>query len=739
MDAVPVLTAEQINKRNEKLKGIGNGALSLARYVNEKMESVQKLKDLNTVKDEDKQLQVAKNMRKDLDDRLDRLLDPKTGYNLGENKEGQDIVNDIAANFKIFDDNVDKLQKAINKRDIFLMGKIVQKIGEGFNAEFKKISTTERQIPHQTNKFSFYKKVIEDSEALKNKIETAQAELNNNYNGKFNEFQKNSSDKIKQLKAWINKYKPEYEKLLGYVKKGVADEIDKLKKTISEKDKEINDLKVKVTGITKDKVDKLEKEKDSAVWKLKTLEAKLTNMKIIKFEDRPLEDLGGVDHGEFNQEFHYYYVNDRGILDEAHERDKQLKIFTRGYKLVAIDDNTIRHVYLDDADYTSRNYDSLYDKGKQIAQNFYNLMNHPKLVVTSDICCRLFHFFVALNLSLHTRVVVNGGMFFNDPYDNLSGKKRELTDIFSEQMLKQIHKNIGTYNSKQFIWLRGRGDGYDNIAKLPSVIKSISNIPWSKFKSASFMIAGNTINIYPSVPMKYLMQVRDVTKAFPIPADRALYGKYQGMYVDPKQYLFIGSSDEFNTLKTNVLGYDISSEAGRNVYVYGEDIYKYHLPLIANPEYGIYRDKDVDITANGNFENGYTLDITGEEYNNSLYNSNKYSFGVKTYGDMNDRFGLIRNENDLSKYSMEYIFDSERAKAFGRRGLRPDKFSHIISTNSRRIRSNDEDEGPHIRMWGGKVSISILLFFVFLILICVAVIVIVIMAGKEENPNINTS
>lgn len=737
---VPVLTPAQINERNEKLKVIRNGAQTLARYVNEKIDSVPKLKDLAKVKDENEQLKKAKNTRKSLDDRLLRLTDPNTGYKLDENKERQEIVNDIGASFKIFDNNVGKLQNAINKQDILLMKKIVQQIGDGFNSRFNKISNTERQIPSQTNKFPLYKNVIEQSETLKNDIENAQDELNTNYNGQFQEFHQNTNDKIKKLNTWINQYKPQYEKLLESVKKGVADEIDKLKKTISEKDKEINDLKVKVTGITKDKVDKLEKEKDSAVWKLKTLEAKLTNMKIIKFEDRPLEDLGGVDHGEFIQEFHYYYVNDLGILEEAHERDKQLKIFTRGYKLVAIDDNTIRHVYLDDADYTSRNYDSLYDKGKQIAQNFDNLMNHPKLVVTSDICCRLFHFFVVLNLSFHTRVVVNGGMFFNDPYDNLSGKKRELTDIFSEQMLRQIHiHNRASYNLKQFIWLRGRGDGYDNIAKLPSVIKSISNIPWSKFKSASFMIAGNTINIYPSVPMKYLMQVRDVTKSFPIPADRALYGKYQGMYTDPKQYLFIGSSDEFNTLKTNTLGYDISSEAGRNVYVYGEDIYKYHLPLIANPEYGIYRDKDVDITANGNFENGYTLDITGEEYNNSLYNSNKYSFGVKTYGDMNDRFGLIRNENDLSKYSMEYIFDSERAKAFGRRGLRPDKFSHIISTNSRRIRSNDEDEGPHIRMWGGKVSISILLFFVFLILICVAVIVIVIMAGKEENPNINTS
>lgn len=739
MDAAPVLTVEQINKRNERIKTIGKGAQALARYVTEKMKSVPKLQDLTQVKDEYKELQSAKTMRKNLDDRLDQLLDPKTGYKLDENKEGQDIVNDIGANFKIFDDNEGKLQKAIHDRDIVLMRKIVQQIGDGFNSRFNKISITEKQIQSQTNKFPLYKNVIENSEALKNEIEKAKTELNTNYNGQFQEFHQNTNDKIKKLNTWINKYKPEYEKLLESVKKGVADEIDKLKKTISEKDKEINDLKVKVTGITKDEVDKLEKEKDSAVWKLKTLEAKLTNMKIIKFEDRPLEDLGGVDNGEFIQEFHYYYVNDRGILDEAHERDKQLKIFTRGYKLVAIDDDTIRHVYLDDADYTSRNYDSLYDKGKQIAQNFYNLMNHPKLVVTSDICCRLFHFFVVLNLSWHTHVVVNGGMFFNDPYDNLSGKKRELTDIFSEQMLQQIHKNTITYNLKQFIWLRGRGDGYDNIAKLPRVIKSISNVPWSKFKSASFMISGKTINIHPSVPMKYLMQVSDVTKAFPIESDRVLYGKYQGMYTDPKQYLFIGSSDEFNTLKTNALGYDISSEAGRNVYVYGEDIYKYHLPLIANTEYGIYRDKDMDVTANGNFENGYTLDITGEEYNNSLYNSNKYSFGVKTYGDMNDRFGLIRNEKDLSKYSMEYIFDSEQAKAFGRRGLTRDTFSHIISTNSRRIRSNDEDEGPHIRMWGGKASVSILLFFVFLILICIAVIVIINMTGKEETPNINTS
>ncbi len=737
-DAAPVLTVEQINKRNEKLKTIGNGAQSLAKYVNEKMISVPKLKDLKKVKDENKQLQAAKNMRKDLNDRLVTLLDPKTGYKLDENKEGQEIVKDIRANFKIFDDNVDKLQKVINDRDIFLMREIVQKFGADFNTEFNKISATEKRIPYQTNKFSFYKKVIEDSETLKNKIENVQAELNTNYRGEFKKFHQNSANQIKNLKTWINKYKPEYEKLLGYVKKDVDAEIDKLKKTISEKDKEINDLQVKVTGITKDEVNKLKKEKDSAVKRLAALEAKLMNMKIIKFEDRPLEDLGGVDAGSFIQEFHYYYVNDRGILEEAHERDKQLKIFTRGYKLVAIDNDNIRHVYLDDADYTSRNYDSLYDKGKQIAQNFYDLMNHPMLVVTSDICCRLFHLFVALNLSLHTRVVVNGGMFFNDPYDNLSGKKRELTDIFSEQMLQQIHKNIGSYDSKQFIWLRGRGDGYDNIAKLPSVIKSISNVPWSKFKSASFMISGKTINIYPSVPMKYITQVKDEAKAFPIEADRKMYRKYQGMYTDSKQYLFIGSSDEFNTLKTEALGYDISSEEGRNVYVYGEDIYKYHIPLIANPEYGIYRDKDVDVTANGNFENGYTLDITGEEYNNSLYNSNKYSFGVKTYGDLNDRFGLIRNEKDLSKYSMEYIFDSEQAKAFKRIGSLPDKLSHIISTNSRRIRSNDEDEGPHIRMWGGKASISIL-FFVFLILICVTVIIIVIMAEKEDVPNVNTS
>ena len=234
--------------------------------------------------------------------------------------------------------------------------------------------------------------------------------------------------------------------------------------------------------------------------------------------------------------------------------------------------------------------------------------------------------------------------------------------------------------------------------------------------------------------MKYIIQVADEDKAFPIKSERDTYRKYQAMFATPGQYLFVGSSDEFNTLKNDALGYDISSEAGRNVYVYGENSYKYRLPLMADPEYGIYRDKDVDVTANGNFESGYTLDITGKEYNNSLYNSNKYSFGVKTYGDINNRFGLIRNEADLSKYSMEYIFNSEQAKAFG--GY---SYSHIISTNSRRIRSNDEDEGPHIRMWGGKVNVSILLFFVFLIIVCVAVIIIVIMARNEETPNINTS
>ena len=46
---VPVLTAKQINERNEKLKVIRNGAQTLARYVNEKIDSVPKLKDLNKV------------------------------------------------------------------------------------------------------------------------------------------------------------------------------------------------------------------------------------------------------------------------------------------------------------------------------------------------------------------------------------------------------------------------------------------------------------------------------------------------------------------------------------------------------------------------------------------------------------------------------------------------------------------------------------------------------------------
>lgn len=184
-----------------------------------------------------------------------------------------------------------------------------------------------------------------------------------------------------------------------------------------------------------------------------------------------------------NEKYEFVLVNDRDAMFEA---------FYNGFKLVLINEKTIKHIYINDHELRNQPIIST-ETAEKIVESFLE-MNEGiyDLAVSSDIHLHVFHLKFMIALAKHKsikRVVIGGDLFLKWDYNKQPYSRKQATDELSKILTenidiiytndKKIISDSDLKEENKFIWLTGNHDKCSSISdKYPELQEKIKSLPW---------------------------------------------------------------------------------------------------------------------------------------------------------------------------------------------------------------------------------------------------------------------
>ena len=379
--------------------------------------------------------------------------------------------------------------------------------------------------------------------------------------------------------------------------------------------------------------------------------------------------------------------------------------YKNGFKLVLIKTGYIYHVYIDDRECPHDKFKLNIDRLSDYIMDAYG----PEIIITSDILSRANHLKLIQRLSTYgalKHTIISGGMFVEKPFEKQSSEERKATNQLME-VLESI-KN----DKSPIMWLYGNSDDYRFVNG--KKIDNTSGI-WPRYSKVKIVYGSNiTLNI-----------VHDIENP-----DKFYGVTTMGNY----NYLFIGHNDKYNTLDGKVLGNEIDEFMQNNkVYVDYSDVYR--LPQGVTSGYPIQTIGNYNFYVDGNREGGYKMTLYKDFKQFSVNNWNfaydkQRPFAVLSNEPAETCAKVINNVEDLTHYSDDFVIASEIKK------MSDLAYQFIISTNSRRIHTNDRTDIKQWKVYGGDIS-KIWIFIAISILVIAIIVIVIVTVVRKQNKSTN--
>lgn len=192
-----------------------------------------------------------------------------------------------------------------------------------------------------------------------------------------------------------------------------------------------------------------------------------------------------------NQSLSVYRIHENKLV-VVNDDELKFETYYNGFKVVFINENTIRHVHINDTEL--RNKPLISDKDVEyIVQSLHELLqDNFDLVITSDIHLHVFHFKFMIALSRSSfvkRVVINGDLllkwdYLNQPYSRKNATN-EICKIINDNIDSfyigyNINVNEADVDEHKIVYLSGNHDKLTSTAvdKYPKLKDLYINLPW---------------------------------------------------------------------------------------------------------------------------------------------------------------------------------------------------------------------------------------------------------------------
>ena len=266
-----------------------------------------------------------------------------------------------------------------------------------------------------------------------------------------------------------------------------------------------------------------------------------------------------------NQELVYLKLNEEHKFERVFDKDIRFDTFINGFKLVFINSNVIRQVYVNDT--ILRSYPLKTDV-KLMTQNLLDTLGgYYDLVVSSDIHLHCFHLELLIQLSREDRikrVVIAGDVLYKIPYNEQRPSVKRATDAITKLLTNNLSFIYEAESMKitdsdvterdKLIWITGNHDRTTSVpqqcSKLITLLEHLALVFETNIGGYEFRIQHGALE-----------DEYDPRSSRPEP----LSEKYD-KYITGNRYLILGHEMKYNRYKNDDLVNNYTIEHKHSVY-----------------------------------------------------------------------------------------------------------------------------------------------------------------------------